>query len=229
MTVRRLLIGSLAVLVGSLACATHAEAHRLDEYLQAARVSIDIDRVTVEIDLTAGTRVATYVIGWIDTDRDGQLSAQERTTYAQQVIESVTLAVDGAPTRLALIESEFPDVKEIADGVGTIRLRAVAAVPAAGSGGHVLTFVNSHHSESSVYLANALVPANDRITIANQRRDPGQHLLTLEYAVAFGIWPQVGLFAVVIALLGLRTSYRFLPERAGRRELARASAPSSRA
>jgi hypothetical protein len=226
---RRLLVGSLGMVIAWLAYVPPAEAHRLDEYLQATRVAIDVDRVTLEIDLTAGTSVAAKVFGWIDTDGDGHLSSSERTAYAQQVIESVSLAADGRPLRLNLIDSDFPELGEMADGTGTIRLRANAKLTAAASGRHMLTYLNSHHSEASVYLANALVPADDRITIANQRRDPAQHLLTLEYEVAYGAWPPLLLLASMLAIVGFRSGAysRFLPGRAARRDLMRTSAPSS--
>jgi len=35
-----------------------ASAHRVDEYLQATRLSIDLDRVEVEINLTPGIDLA---------------------------------------------------------------------------------------------------------------------------------------------------------------------------
>ncbi len=96
----------------------------------------------------------------------------------------------------------------MAEGIGTVRLRASARLPSAASGRHVLTYINSHRSESSVYLANALVPTDNRIAITNQRRDPEQHMLTLEYDVAYGAWPQVLLLASAIGILSLRRNTR---------------------
>jgi len=43
----------LLIAIAVLAIPPTATAHRLDEYLQATRVSIDVDRVDLEIDLTA--------------------------------------------------------------------------------------------------------------------------------------------------------------------------------
>ena len=94
------------------------------------------------------------------------------------------------------------------EGIGTVRLRANARIPSAASGRHVLTYLNSHRSESSVYLANALVPTDNRIAITSQRRDPAQHMLTLEYDVAYGAWPQVLLLASAIGILSLRRNTR---------------------
>ena len=208
MKMRGVLAGPLVVLVAWFACAPRAEAHRLDEYLQATRVSIDVDRVSVEIDLTAGTGLAASVFGWIDTDGDGQLSGAERAAYARQVIDSVVLTADGRRGTLAVTGNDFPDRREMTEGIGAVRLRANARIPSAESGRHVLTYLNSHRSESSVYLANALVPTDNRIAITSQRRDPAQHMLTLEYDVAYGAWPQVLLLASAIGILSLRRHTR---------------------
>ena len=65
----------LAVLCAWLATVPSAGAHRVDEYLQATRLSIDLERVDLEIDLTAGAAMASKVFAWIDTNRDGEISA----------------------------------------------------------------------------------------------------------------------------------------------------------
>ena len=224
------LAASIGALVAILTFDVRVDAHRLDEYLQATRVAIERDRVTVEIDLTAGTSLASKVIGWIDTDRDGQLSGSERSAYAQQVINSVTLSLDGTPKPLTLIDSTFPDVDEISSGTGTVYLRAAASVPSVRSGRHTLSVLNSHRPEASVYLANAMVPDDRRMTIASQRRDPSQSRLTLEYDVEYGTWPWILFLPLVLLILGIRSglAYRLLPERARRRGAMRAVAPSSR-
>jgi hypothetical protein len=220
-------VASIGLLVAVVSLGVRVDAHRLDEYLQATRVSIDLDRVTLEIDLTAGASLAAKVVGWMDQDRDGEFSSNERSVYAQQVIDSVTLTLDGQPGRVTLIDSTFPEPGEMAEGVGTIRLRAAATMRKLASGRHVLTLFNAHHPEVSVYLANVLVPADKRITIASQRRDPAQQTLTLDYDVASGIWPSIVLATLVLALLGFRSYGRFFDR--GRRATMRASAPSSRA
>jgi hypothetical protein len=54
-----------------------ADAHRLDEYLQASQISIESGRIIVEINLTPGAAVADGVIAEIDRDADGELSPSE--------------------------------------------------------------------------------------------------------------------------------------------------------
>nr|MDP9324561.1 hypothetical protein [Acidobacteriota bacterium] len=50
-------------------------------------------------------------------------------------------------------------------------------------GPHQLAYVNDYRPDMSVYLVNALVPADPHIRITDQRRDPAQHRLTLDYDV----------------------------------------------
>ena len=160
-----------------------AHAHRVDEYLQATLLSIDVQRVDLEIDLTPGIAMASQVFAWIDTNRDGEISSAEGEAYARQMLHSVALSVDGRPVRIELVEASYPQFREMNLGVGTIRVRATANVSATAAGRHQVSYFNMHRSESSVYLVNALVPANPRIQLGDQRRDTAQHGLTLDYTV----------------------------------------------
>ena len=69
-----------------------------------------------------------------------------------------------------------------------------------GAGHHQVVYSNTHRSESSVYLVNALVPADSRIQIAGQQRDRAQHGLTFEYTVAGdGRWAPFLLIGLAMA------------------------------
>ena len=182
MNLRRLSL-PLVVLCAWLATVPPANAHRLDEYLQATRLSIDIEHVDLEIDLTAGAALASSVFDWIDTNRDGEISGAEGEAYALQMLRSVALTVDGCPVPVTLVGTSFPQFRDMSLGVGTIRLWATAKVPSAGAGRHHVSFLNTHRPESSVYLVNALVPENPRIQLGDPRRDRAQLSLTLDYTI----------------------------------------------
>jgi hypothetical protein len=169
----------------ALTVATQAptSAHRLDEYLQAARIAIDPDRVELVLDLTPGTAVAGRVLAEIDRDGDRSVTAAEGHAYARQVLTAITLDVDRHPLRLELIDSDVPAMDAMLTGVGTLRLRAHAAMPALGAGDHELRYRNGHRPEVSVYLANALVPASDRVAVIAQHRDVDQRELTIDYTL----------------------------------------------
>ena len=176
-------IRRLVLLSACLATLPLAQAHRLDEYLQATRLSIDLDRIGVEMDLTAGQAMAAQVFSWIDTNRDGEISKAEGDAYARQVLGSVVLLADGKPVPLSPTEAHFPELREMNQGTGIIRLRAAGRMPVTGAGRHEISFRNEHRPESSVYLVNTLVPADPRIQIADQRRDHAQHELLMSYTV----------------------------------------------
>jgi CubicO group peptidase (beta-lactamase class C family) len=183
-----------------LTAAPAARAHRLDEYLQATRLAIDTHRVDLEIDLTPGVAVASKVLSWIDRDGNNEISPAEGDAYARQMLRAVTLSVDGSPARIELMETRFPQTDDMNQGVGTIRLRASATVPAMGAGRHRIQFLNAHRSELSVYLVNALAPADRRIRIEDQRRDRAQHSLTLDYTVE-GETPPLRILTFIGALI----------------------------
>jgi hypothetical protein len=192
-------LASFAVLIAALAWPVDLRAHRLDEYLQASRLSVARDRVSIDLDLTPGTAVAATVVRWIDTDGDGRISAGEQDRYARAVIAALTLSVDGATAPIRLLDAQFPDPADFGRGLGMIRLRATAAVPMAASGRHTLSYTNVHGSGTSVYLVNALVPEDPRLIIARQDRDPAQHRLTLDYAITAPGWTGWDAAALAIA------------------------------
>ena len=74
---RRSMLAAAAVAAG-LALPSRVDAHRLDEYLQAARVDLDSTRVEVRLALTPGVDVADAIVREIDVDRDGVLSQREQ-------------------------------------------------------------------------------------------------------------------------------------------------------
>src|SRR5262245_9739943 len=97
----------LTIVVVLLAFPVPAAAHRLDEYLQATRISVSVDRVMFEIDLTAGVEVAPKILALIDADRNGDISLAEGETYARAVLRSVTLEIDDQPRPVTLVKGQF--------------------------------------------------------------------------------------------------------------------------
>jgi nickel/cobalt transporter (NicO) family protein len=176
---KRLTVALALVLVQPVA----GEAHRLDEYLQATRIAIEIASIEVDIDLTAGVDVAPRVWALVDTDKNGRVSEPEARKYATAVLAAMTLRLDDRPCRLELVASRFPIQADLTSGSGPIHLQARAAIPPTGTGRHRVFFRNVHEQQMSVYLINALVPLDRAITIASQRRDPRQTQLTIGYLV----------------------------------------------
>ncbi len=175
-------IGALALLI-VLASGGLTSAHRRDEYLQAARLAIDPDRVEIALDLTPGIAVVPAVLAEIDLDANGSISAAEGRAYSDRVLSAIALDVDGRPLGVELVDSAFPTLDAVVNGAGTARIRAVAQMPLLADGLHHLRYRNAYRSDIGVYLANALVPASDRVTIAAQRRDADQRELVVDYVL----------------------------------------------
>jgi hypothetical protein len=171
----------LIVATISIAFRAQVSAHRRDEYLQAARLAIDPDRVQIELDLTAGIAVAERVLAEIDLNRDGSLSPAETRDYAERVLNAIALDIDGRPLRVELVRNDFPTIDAVLNGEGTARIDAVAEMPRVGEGLHHLRYRNAYRSDVGVYLANALIPASDRVSVVAQRRDVDQRDLTIDY------------------------------------------------
>ena len=160
-----------------------ASAHRLDEYLQAARIGIEPDRLQLELDLTPGVAVAGTVVADIDVDADKSISTAEARSYSERVLNAIALDVDGTPLRVELVDGAVPTIDAMRSGEGTARIRAVAAMPRLVEGLHHLRYRNAYRSDIAVYLANALVPARDRVTVTAQRRDVAQRDLIVDYVL----------------------------------------------
>ena len=158
-------------------------AHRYDEYLQAARLAIDPDRVQLELDLTPGIAVAEQVLSEIDLDADRSISPAEARAYSRRVLGIVALDVDGMPLEVELVDSQLPSIDSVLSGDGTARIRAIAVMPRLADGRHQLRYRNSFRSDIGAYLANTLVPDNDRVTVAGQQRDVDQRELTVNYTL----------------------------------------------
>jgi hypothetical protein len=172
--------GALAAL---LALPAPSLAHRLDEYLQATRISLARDHIDVELDVTPGMLIAWNVTSRLDLDADGQISPLEAEAYGRTVLRDAQLDLDGVPLLLRLTRVEVPSVGELNDGVGTIQIRATGQIHPIAPGRRSVFFVNNHHPDGSVYLANALVSVAPGIDVVAQTRDVRQREIRVDYEV----------------------------------------------
>jgi hypothetical protein len=170
-----------------------ASAHRLDEYLQATLIGVTPDSIDVEIHLTPGVAMLPVLMAAIDQDRDGRISSEEARAYVGRVMREVELRVDGVPAPLSLIESDFPSLEAMREGLGTIgiKLRTV-------SSGRQLRFENRHLPQVSAYLVNCLAAPSDGLVVRRQERDEAQRSIEFEYSFSAG--PVPGPRAAWIAL-----------------------------
>jgi hypothetical protein len=199
----------LAVILASPGVVT---AHRLDEYLQASRVTLDRDRVMLEIDLTPGANMASAAISLVDLDDDETISPAEAAAYGRRVLADFVVTLDRRAVVMNLVRAEVPSSDEMRDGLGTIRLTAVGEVPSVIAGRRQLFLRNAHEPHqlmTSVYLANAMIANDEGVAVVRQSRDPRQQELRVDYEIALGwsgqfLWLAFG----VAALTGLIASRR---------------------
>ena len=154
-----------------------AAAHRLDEYLQATLIGVTRDGTDVEMQLTPGVTMLPILMAVIDQDRDGRISPAEERAYVDRVAREVELRVDGVPAPLSLIESKFPTIEAMREGLGAIRVKLRTART-----GHELRFENRHLPQVSVYLANCLAAPSDGLVVTRQKRDEVQRSIEFEYS-----------------------------------------------
>ena len=168
-------------LTTTLVAGTDVSAHRTEDYLQAARIGLEPDRVRITLDLTPGIDVAGSFMGALDHDGDGALSAGEQRGYAGQVLGALRVELDERPLQPRVVSWSFPEPSAFRRGEGTIRLEIQATLPRVPAGAHRLRFRNAHLAGHSAYLANALVPESARVAVTAQRRNHDQSELTIEY------------------------------------------------
>jgi hypothetical protein len=162
-----------------------APAHRLDEYLQATLIGVTRDGTDVEIQLTPGVAMLPVLMAVIDQDRDGRISSGEERAYVGRVAREVELRVDGVPAPLSLIESKFPTLEAMREGLGTIRVKLRAA-----RSGHELRFENRHLPQiSACLLVNCLAAPSDGLVVGRQERDEAQRSIEFEYSFGAGAVP----------------------------------------
>ena len=203
----------MLVVTTAIVCAAGVSAHRTDEYLQAARLAIDSGTVQIALDLTPGIALAEAIIADIDRNRDGSLSPDEQRAYGGLVMSALTLEIDGTPVRAQLGVTDVPGAEAMRRGEGTIRIQSTATLTRLSIGPHQLLFRNRHHPDRSVYLANALVPDSDKVTVTAQRRDVDQRELIIDYvlraapAAPTGAWLWGSIAgAMVLSVLRIRRS-----------------------
>jgi hypothetical protein len=166
-----------------LAMQTAAFAHEVDEYLQAALISLERDHLDVQLRLVPGADVFSQVFAAIDTDGNGVVSDAEKQAYAQTVLRDLTFSANGKRVAAEIVAIQFPTVDLMKEGIGEIALgfRVLVAKPAA----HRQFVLENHHQRAiSAYLVNCLKPRDPALHIVSQHRSADQARYELDYEVA---------------------------------------------
>jgi hypothetical protein len=206
-------------------CVLHAtvSAHVVDEFVQAAQLTLASNGIAIELRLTPGVELADRAFAMIDRDGNGKISPAEEEAYARRIMHDVTLEVDQQRMALTLKGAQFPSKSDMKAGVGVIRLNLWADASLRNAGEHQTLFRNNHLPQLSTYLANVLVPTTEGIRITGQQRDVLQQELQVNLRVnsadapvplqiapvARSLWPKIlmsitGLALVISIWLALR-------------------------
>ncbi len=160
-----------------------AHAHALDEYVQHSLVAVEKARIEIAMRLVPGVMVLSPVLDVIDRNGDRKLSQSEARAYGALLQGDLRLILDGKPLELKLEAAEVPQVAELKDGLGAIRIRFTAAMPPA-PGAHRLELTNRHQPKYSAYVVNSVQPKDKTIRIVTQQRNPDQSVYRLDYQVS---------------------------------------------
>jgi hypothetical protein len=166
--------------VFALALQAPAFAHEVDEYVQAALISLERDHLDVQLRLVAGADVFSQVFASIDTDRDGAVSEAEKQAYAHAIVRDLAFTLNGQRAPAEIVSIALPPVALMKDGLGEIQL--ALRVPVAGAGSHQKLVLENHHQHAiSAYLMNCLKPRDAALRVVSQRRSPDQSRYELDY------------------------------------------------
>jgi hypothetical protein len=153
---------------------TRAQAHQLDEYLQATLVAIAPGEIRLQINLTPGVAVAEQVLNLIDQNRDGVISTNETAAYVALVKRDLVVQLDWNEVELNLASSYFPGPEELRTGCGIIQMEFSVKPRELSAGAHKLTLTNRHQPVAGAYLINAAKPASAAVQVTAQKRNPNQ-------------------------------------------------------
>jgi hypothetical protein len=168
-------------------------AHRLDEYLQAATISVEKDRIQGQVRLTPG--VAVFAV----------------------VLADLSLTLDGDRLRPQVLSSRFPKAEEMKEGLGEIEVDFDATMHGS-STNRTLIFQNHHQPMIAGYLVKRLEPMDPDIRVTSQNRNYEQSSYELKYVqdgYRFATWPGGPVWAGGAALV-LVTRFAVLLRRRGR-------------
>jgi hypothetical protein len=155
----------------------------VDEYVQAALISLEREHLDVQLRLVPGADVFSQVFASIDTNTDGVASDAEKQAYARCVLRDLTLSMNGQRVTAEIVSTEIPSVDLIKEGLGEIRL--AHRVPVTRHEARQTFVLENHHQRAiSAYLVNSLKPRDPSLRIVSQHRNADQSRYELEFEVS---------------------------------------------
>ncbi|MBV1831068.1 hypothetical protein HNW77_10520 [Komagataeibacter sp. AV436] len=174
---------ALFTAIALLALPAAAQAHRLDEYLQATTFSLARDQIALHLRLTPGVDVASGLIHQIDRNGDGSLSASEQKSYVTHIMQTLSLSLNGQSGHLHVQAMAFPSLAEMQMGTGVIDL-ALTMRAHFRQGNNHLAYHNQGDGPDTVWLVNCLLPQDPAIHVTQQHRAADQSSYELDFSIS---------------------------------------------
>ncbi len=100
-----------------------AFAHEVDEYVQAALISLERDHLDVQVRLVPGAEVFSQVFARHRHERRRRgVGCREAGLRAQRVLRDLTLSLNGQRVSAHIVSAQFPSVDLMKEGLGEIQL-----------------------------------------------------------------------------------------------------------
>ncbi|MEZ4684091.1 MAG: hypothetical protein R2932_58770 [Caldilineaceae bacterium] len=182
----------LVVLLFTLLAAPKvALAHPADVYLQATYLTVQPNQIVVELKLSPAVLTVSQLLDELDPDMDEQIPDTAWQTYIGNVVQNLTLHVDGTALPLTVTAVETPVYLNLQAGYGEVRIEMSALLPKVPTdlttGTHQITYRNDFAPTGVAYQVNAFVEqgADDgvAITLGKQNRDERQQSMTVDYTI----------------------------------------------
>ncbi len=188
-----------------------AEAHRLDELLQSTFVAVGSNSLRLELTLAPGVSVAEELLTAVDLDRDHLLSPTEQAAFADQVVRSLEMELDGGKVSLRVEDHAMGAPDALLDATGGFQMEVATTLSALPPGMHRMHYRNRFREQQgqNIYLVNALVPLSPEIAILRQQRDPSQKEVILDFQKQSLDRPEMGSTGWSVLIAGLLLSTGF--------------------
>ena len=163
-----------------------ANAHPLDEVIQAAYVTLAPGEVQLDLEIQPGSLLAPGVARAIDANSDGRISDGEARVYAKRVLQASSLTFDGVSAPLRLSRVQTPSYANLARGdilhIYATAPRRMRAGPA------VLRYANGYALPKSRCQANVFLSVGGgwSFQVDGQSHSPDGRQLSVAYRVIRG-------------------------------------------
>lgn len=179
---------TMAVALGlATGLAAAADAHPVDEVVQAAYLSIEPTQVRLELDVTPGPAVSATVLRDLDRDGDGRITPREARAFALALLRRLPLTSDGRRAPWRLDQIGVPAYAGLRDRADVLRLLA-AADRRESAGEHVLTLADGYRPASGPVMINVFPRSGPVWTyriVRQERSDDGRrYRVSLDAAFA---------------------------------------------